>query len=590
MKSWSLNAKFVLVLSIFVVASMSISTVGILKVGEINDSLNKLVDVVAARLDHARQTTSLTHQLKTHEKLLILEDSKEDMKQEVATIDGLIEDIQKELGAYKKVASEEGLREISRIESLMSTWKGVKDEIKDHAYAFRNKEALALSTGKSKQILDDVTDILTTAVERNQKVMQSESELTDRLVENTRSLILLISISAIVFGIFLAFFILRAINKSIDQVIASLDDNSNQVTSASRQIASSSEQLSQAATEQAASLQQTASAIEQMSSLVRKSSENAQSSARVAGESQQSAQRGKEVVQQMIAAIDGINVSNASIMEQINESNQQISEIVKVIGEIANKTKVINDIVFQTKLLSFNASVEAARAGEHGKGFAVVAEEVGNLAQMSGNASTEIASMLENSMKKVEGIVDDTKTKVERLIVDGRAKVELGARVAKECGEVLDEIVQNVTSVGQMVEEISTAGTEQAQGVGEITKAMNQLDQVTQENAATSEEAASSAEELSAQADSLREVVRTLIETVKGANGSAQPRSHLADHVRGGRSGGGSGSAVVKLKPKSKPVGASALPTHGGSAPVLKAASGMDGHMPADNDPRFEEF
>jgi methyl-accepting chemotaxis protein len=78
-------------------------------------------------------------------------------------------------------------------------------------------------------------------------------------------------------------------------------------------------------------------------------------------------------------------------MNQINYSNEQMSEIVKVIQEIETKTKVINDIVFQTKLLSFNASVEAARAGEQGKGFAVVAEEVGNLAQMSGNAAKEIS-------------------------------------------------------------------------------------------------------------------------------------------------------------------------------------------------------
>jgi methyl-accepting chemotaxis protein len=89
----------------------------------------------------------------------------------------------------------------------------------------------------------------------------------------------------------------------------------------------------------------------------------------------------------------------------MNKSNDEISSIVKVIAEIGDKTKVINDIVFQTKLLSFNASVEAARAGEQGKGFAVVAEEVGNLATMSGKAAEEISSMLGDSMGKVELIV-----------------------------------------------------------------------------------------------------------------------------------------------------------------------------------------
>jgi methyl-accepting chemotaxis protein len=194
-------------------------------------------------------------------------------------------------------------------------------------------------------------------------------------------------------------------------------------------------------------------------------------------------------------------------MRDINESNAQIGEIVKVIREIDSKTKVINDIVFQTKLLSFNASVEAARAGEHGKGFAVVAEEVGNLAAMSGGAAEEISSLLESSIQKVESIAGLTKTKVEG-----------GTVVAQDCGSVLDDIVKSVTSVTKMAGEISSACTEQSQGVQEITKAMNQLDQMTQQNAATSEEAASAAEELSAQAESLNSLVRTLTQAVEGGS------------------------------------------------------------------------
>lgn len=102
----------------------------------------------------------------------------------------------------------------------------------------------------------------------------------------------------------------------------------------------------------------------------------------------------------MIHSITEISESNDRIMSQVADGNRKISEIVQVISEIGNKTKVINDIVFQTKLLSFNASVEAARAGEHGKGFAVVAEEVGNLAQMSGNAAKEISDMLNGSVSR----------------------------------------------------------------------------------------------------------------------------------------------------------------------------------------------
>ncbi|MBC7466280.1 MAG: hypothetical protein H7256_09830, partial [Bdellovibrio sp.] len=204
-----------------------------------------------------------------------------------------------------------------------------------------------------------------------------------------------------------------------------------------------------------------------------------------------------------------------------NHSNAEIETIVRVIQEIGTKTKVINDIVFQTKLLSFNASVEAARAGENGKGFAVVAEEVGKLAEMSGNAAKEITSLLDGSIQKVEGIVRDTKMKVEALVADGRSKVEVGANVARQCGEVLNEIVANVASVTQMAGEISVASQEQAAGVSEITKAMGQLDQVTQQNAATSEQTASSAEKLSFQSNNLKMTVDLLVSSIQGTKATA---------------------------------------------------------------------
>jgi len=299
-----------------------------------------------------------------------------------------------------------------------------------------------------------------------------------------------------VLGLLFSFFFSSNLVKTLRGISGALSDASAQVSSAAGQVASASQQLSQASTEQASSLEETAASIEEMSSMVAKNTENSRSAATKSDEALTGTNKGKSSVDQMINS-----------MRDINESNAQIGEIVKVIREIDSKTKVINDIVFQTKLLSFNASVEAARAGEHGKGFAVVAEEVGNLAAMSGGAAEEISSLLESSIQKVESIAGLTKTKVEG-----------GTVVAQDCGSVLDDIVKSVTSVTKMAGEISSACTEQSQGVQEITKAMNQLDQMTQQNAATSEEAASAAEELSAQAESLNSLVRTLTQAVEGGS------------------------------------------------------------------------
>lgn len=266
-------------------------------------------------------------------------------------------------------------------------------------------------------------------------------------------------------------------------------------------------------------------------------------------------------------------------MQQINQSNEQMTDIVRVIQEIGNKTKVINDIVFQTKLLSFNASVEAARAGEHGKGFAVVAEEVGNLAQMSGNAAKDISSMLGESIQKVEAIVQDTKVKVESLVAQGKGRVEAGVNVARQCGEVLNEIVSDVTSVSGMAKEIASASQEQSIGISEINKAMGQLDQVTQQNASASEHAASAAQKLSTQAESLQRSVVSLVGTIEGAKGAAgQAPTNPSSPATGSGSALPSNVSLLKSKFKSKRSG----------GPALKAAVG-DGTVPSRSDSGFSD-
>ncbi len=275
----------------------------------------------------------------------------------------------------------------------------------------------------------------------------------------------------------------------------------------STDLVDTSARLSSASTEQASAIQETVATLNEISAMVNKSLENSLKSTEVAHRSHEAALTGKTSVEEMNQAILGINVSNESIMRQIEESNRQIEAILHVISEIGNKTKVINDIVFQTKLLSFNASVEAARAGEHGKGFAVVAEEVGNLARMSGTASKEISEMLSSSMGKVQGIVDETRNRVQKLVTDAKAKVEVGSQVALRCSNVLDEIVVTAGDVSHMVTEISRAAEEQAKGVNEITKAMNQLDQTIHENSQMATQTANYSESFSSQAELLDQVV-----------------------------------------------------------------------------------
>lgn len=336
-------------------------------------------------------------------------------------------------------------------------------------------------------------------------------------VSPEKTLILAIAAGALV-AVLLGSLMVSAPLNALNHVAQSLAKASHHVNSTSQEIAGSAQDLARATTEQAAALQETSSSIEEMSSMVSRNSDNAKNTSHTASDSRGKAEQGRQVVEQMMTSMDEINQSNNDIIAQIDQSNREMNEIVSVIRGIGEKTKVINEIVFQTKLLSFNASVEAARAGEHGKGFAVVAEEVGSLAQMSGAAAKEISDMLEGSIRKVETIAIQTKGRVEELVKKGREKVETGTSVARQCGGVLDEIVENISNVNHMADEISNASQEQAAGVQQLTKAMQQMDQVTQLNAATSEQSAGSASHLAEQARSLNEAVARLVSTIRGQN------------------------------------------------------------------------
>ena len=344
------------------------------------------------------------------------------------------------------------------------------------------------------------------------KIIEAKEHAASTKLLSLISLVIIFSFSLIT-----AFLFSNNIAKKLSVISNNLSNGASSVSVAATQIASASEELSQSAVEQAASLQETTASIEETSAMVSKNAENAKKSTEVSTMGQESALRGQHAVSEMVRSIDEISKNNCEIIEQVNEGNREISEIVKVIAEIGNKTKVINDIVFQTKLLSFNASVEAARAGEQGKGFAVVAEEVGNLAEMSGKAAKEITEMLDESIQKVENIVKRTKSRVEDLVVVGKDKVLAGTVMAARCSDVLNEIVLNVSNVNSFVTEISIASYEQAQGIREINKAITQLDQVGHQNTSASEQASATAQDLNQQVLSLRTMVEVLNETLLGA-------------------------------------------------------------------------
>lgn len=221
----------------------------------------------------------------------------------------------------------------------------------------------------------------------------------------------------------------------------------NQVATGSGEMSSSAEEMAQSANEQSASVEQVSSSMEEMNSSVVQNADNAKQTAAISVKASKDAQEG------------GIAVM----------------ETVKAMRSIAEKIAVIEDIAAQTNMLALNAAIEAARAGDHGKGFAVVAGEVRNLAERSGNAAKEINNL---SVSSVE--------------------------VAEKAGRLIEEIVPQIQKTAELIQEINASSAEQANGIAQVTQAVEQLDKGIQQNAAATEEMASTTEELLSQAEQLQ--------------------------------------------------------------------------------------
>jgi methyl-accepting chemotaxis protein/methyl-accepting chemotaxis protein-1 (serine sensor receptor) len=244
-------------------------------------------------------------------------------------------------------------------------------------------------------------------------------------------------------------------------------------------VASSAQSLSRGAAEQAASLEETSASMEEMASMTRRNAENSHRAAIVMGETEQLVHGAQAALHEMVAS-----------MTAIKDSSDKVSKIIKTIDEIA----------FQTNILALNAAVEAARAGQAGMGFAVVADEVRALAQRSAQAAKDTAILIEESIGRS---------------YEGHQKV---AQVTT----AIHAITTSAVTVKGLVDEVSVASRQQAQGIDQVSQALAQMEKVTQTTAATAEESAAASEELSAQAEAAMGVVSQLA-TLVGSTGPTTP-------------------------------------------------------------------
>lgn len=373
------------------------------------------------------------------------------------------------------------------------------------------------------------------------------------------------------------------ISKSVEAITEELAQNTLNLDEVAEKIATGSTELSSAATEQASALQESVATIDEIGAMIHKNSEAAQKSKDLSIKSKDSAERGQQIVETMLSAMDEISINNQELSQQMRDTNNQLTEITKLIHEISSKTQVINDIVFQTKLLSFNAAVEAARAGEYGNGFAVVADEIGKLAQRSGAAAKEITKMLQDSVGRVEFIIKDTKTKVDKTMVTSKQKINFGVEKARLCQDALSEIYTNVTCVDTLVLEITEASKEQSLGVEQFANAMNQLESVTDQNSSVAQTSSTAGEQLRRQSTTINGIVKNLNGYINGSHDLARDQYAPTVTAESPTKPNKFDKKVLKFK---KPVVAEPVAQE---PMVYKKAAGYDGKAPSAEDPGFNE-
>ena len=330
---------------------------------------------------------------------------------------------------------------------------------------------VAIGTNFAWIITRSITTPLNKAVEVATRV--TTGDLTSHIDERSRD------------EIGLLFDALRRMNDSLAEIVGNVRTGTEAIGTATQEISSGNADLSMRTESQASSLEETASSMEELTQTVRQNAESARQANQLVVSASDHAIKGGQVVDQVVET-----------MGAIKESSRKIVDIIGVIDGIA----------FQTNILALNAAVEAARAGEQGRGFAVVAAEVRNLAQRSAGAAKEIKALIGDSVEKVDA----------------------GSKLVDEAGTTMNDIVTSVKHVADIMGEITAASHEQSTGIEEVGRAISQMDEMTQQNAALVEEATAAAESMREQATRLTQVVAIFKLNGAGQMGNFVPVQNLA--------------------------------------------------------------
>ncbi len=380
--------------------------------------------------------------------------------------------------AVAKLAIEDALSELDLVaRTSVEKLEKMVSEIVIEETKFRDLNYQVEETF-SKQVVP-LSQRISTIIGEIEKTVSGKAVTEAKIVESAskvRTFIGILSIIAIIIGIFISFYLTRRINNVLIKVSNDMSASVSQLSEASVSIANQSQSLAEGVSSQASSVQETASSLEELASMAKQNSQYSSEANLLVHETSKAVQQANEAMANLVKSI-----------KNIDKASEETERIIKTIDEIS----------FQTNLLALNAAVEAARAGEAGAGFAVVADEVRALAMRAAEAAKNTAQLIENTRRQVR---------------DGSQYVAS----AEETFKMVEEKSKRIT---ELIGEIAAASKEQAEGTAQINKAVSEIDKVIQQSAASSEEFSAVATQLNSQTQILKENIQTLFTLVQGDKG-----------------------------------------------------------------------
>lgn len=404
------------------------------------------------------------------------------MKESILDLSGQVSNRSDLKEDIKKIESDWDLVQIKA-----NGWLKLLDSGANPALLLKELSAMEESIAQLQSPLGKLQRVMSSAV--------SDSYMIADRSDRTIGKLSLITLCFILMMFIVSLYVARRTSARCNDLISKIHEKSFSLLGSSSTLAGGSQKLSESSTEQAAAIQESMSAMAEMGSMIKNTTQYTEECNRITSSVETKARNGVQVMREMVSA-----------MESIEESNAALGDISSIIEKIFERTAVINDIVFKTQLLSFNASIEAARAGQYGKGFAVVADEVGKLAVSSGAASKEISSLLNQSRREVEKIVSLTTQRVQG-----------GKVVSNKAMEAFEGISGEINAISEQVADISRASKEQNIGVEQVGEAMREMDRASLQNSSVANDVALLSQTIKADCDDFTQIVHSFRSVILGS-------------------------------------------------------------------------